>query len=41
MKLTKEEIMKLIYCIDLVIQNFDDNEELKELADKLISMIGE
>ena len=41
MKLTKEEIKKLIYCIDLVIQNFGENEDLKELADKLISMKGE
>ena len=41
MKLTKEEIMKLIYCIDLVIQNFGDNEDLKQLADKLINITGE
>lgn len=35
MKLTKEEIMKLIYCIDLVIQNFGENEELEKIYDKL------
>lgn len=41
MKLTKEEIQKLIYCIDLIIQNFGENKELEELADKLINMKGE
>ena len=35
MKLTKEEIQKLLYCIDLVIQNFGDNEELEIVYDKL------
>lgn len=39
MKLTKEEIQKLIYCIDLIIQNFGENKELDELANKLIKMI--
>ena len=39
MKLTKEEIQKLIYCIDLIIQNFGENKELDELANKLIQMI--
>lgn len=41
MKLTKEEIQKLIYCIDLIIQNFGENKELEDLADKLIKMKGE
>lgn len=41
MELTKEDIQKLIYCIDLVIQNFGENEELERLADKLINMKGE
>ena len=41
MKLTKEEIQKLIYCIDLIIQNFGKNKELEDLADKLIKMKGE
>lgn len=33
--LTKEEIMKLIYCIDLILQNFGENEELEKLRDKI------
>lgn len=41
MKLTKEEIQKLIYCVDLVIQNFGENKELEDLADKLIKIKGE
>lgn len=41
MKLTKEEIQKLIYCIDLIIQNFGENKELEDLTDKLIKMKGE
>ena len=40
MKLTKEEIQKLIYCINLIIQNFGENKELEDLADKLIKMKG-
>ena len=40
MNLTNEEINKLIYCIDLIIQNFGENEELEILADKLIKMKG-
>lgn len=36
--LTKEEIQKLLYCIDLVIQNFGENEELDKLYDKLIQL---
>ncbi len=35
MKLTKE------YCVDLVIQNFGENKELEDLADKLIKIKGE
>lgn len=38
MKLTKEEIQKLMYCIDLVIQNFGDNEELEKIYEKLVLM---
>ena len=38
MKLTKEEIQKLLYCIDLVIQNFGENEELEKIYDKLVVM---
>ena len=41
MELTKEDIQKLIYCIDLVIQNFGENKELERLADKLINIKGE
>ena len=41
MKLTKEEIQKLIYCVDLIIQNFGENKELEDLADKLIKIKGE
>lgn len=41
MKLTNEEINKLIYCIDLIIQNFGENKELENLADKLIKIKGE
>ncbi len=36
--LTKEEIQKLMYCIDLVVQNFGDNEELEKIYDKLVAM---
>jgi hypothetical protein len=39
MKLTKEEIQKLLYCIDLVIQNFGENEDLENIYDKLYEMI--
>lgn len=39
MELTKEEMHKLIYCIDLVIQNFGENEELERIADKLMFQI--
>lgn len=38
MKLTKEEIQKLMYCIDLVIQNFGDNEDLEKIYEKLREM---
>lgn len=38
MKLTKDEIQKLLYCIDLVIQNFGENEELEKIYDKLSKM---
>lgn len=36
--LTKEEIQKLLYCIDLVIQNFGENKELEKIYDKLVDM---
>jgi hypothetical protein len=39
MNLTKEEIQKLLYCIDLVIQNFGENEDLENIYDKLYEMI--
>lgn len=38
MKLTKDEIQKLMYCIDLIIQNFGDNEDLEKIYDKLVEM---
>jgi hypothetical protein len=38
MKLTNEELTKLIFCIDLAIQKFGENKELEDLADKLIEM---
>ena len=38
MKLTKEEIQKLLYCIDLVIQNFGKNDDLEKLYQKLVKM---
>jgi hypothetical protein len=39
--LTEEEIRKLLYCIDLVIQNFGENEALEEIYEKLIKIKGE
>lgn len=39
--LTEEEIRKLLYCIDLVIQNFGENEELEKIYEKLIKIKGE
>ena len=33
--LTKEEVKKVIYCIDLILQNFGENEDLKKLRDKI------
>lgn len=38
MKLTKEEIQKLLCCIDLVIQNFGENADLETLYQKLVKM---
>ena len=38
MQLTKEEIQKILFCIDLVIQNFGDNEELEKIYDKLLEI---
>ena len=40
MKLTKDEIQKLLYCIDLIIQNFGKNQDLENLYQKLIIMKG-
>lgn len=40
MKLTKEEIQMLLYCIDLIIQNFGENQDLENLYQKLIIMKG-
>jgi hypothetical protein len=39
--LTAEEIRKLLYCIDLVIQNFGENEELEKIYEKLIKIKGD
>lgn len=36
MKLTKEELQKLMHCIDLVIQNFGENEDLEKIYEKLV-----
>lgn len=38
MELNKEEIQKILFCIDLVIQNFGDNEDLERIYDKLIKI---
>ena len=35
--ITKEEQLKLIYCIDLIIQNFGENKELLDLRNKVES----
>jgi hypothetical protein len=37
-KLTNNEIQKLLYCIDLIMQNFGYNEELNNLYEKLLKM---
>lgn len=36
--LTKEDIQKLMFCIDLVIQNFGENKELEKIYRKLLEM---
>ena len=36
MDLTKDEIQKLLYCIDLIIQNYGENEELEKIYEKLM-----
>jgi hypothetical protein len=38
MMLTKEDIQKLMFCIDLVIQNFGKNKELEKIYRKLLEM---
>lgn len=38
MDLTKDEIQKLLYCIDLIIQNYGENEELEIIYEKLMKM---
>lgn len=40
-ELTSNEIRKLLFCIDLVIQNFGENEELEKIYEKLIKIKGE
>lgn len=40
MNFTKEEIKKLLFCIDLVIQNYGDNEELERIYEKLEKIYG-
>lgn len=35
MNLSKEELQLLMYVIDLVIQNFGNNERLEEIYEKL------
>ena len=37
--MTKEEIQMMLYCIDLIIQNFGDNDELETLYDKLYNIM--
>lgn len=39
--LTKEDIQRLLFCIDLVIQNYGENAELEKIYDKLIKLKGE
>ena len=39
--LTKEDIQRLLFCIDLVTQNFGENEELEKIYEKLIRIKGE
>lgn len=39
MDLTKDEIQKLLYCIDLIIQNFGENEDLEIIYEKLMKRI--
>ena len=38
MTLTKDDMQKLMYCIDLVIQSFGENEDLEKIYDKLVEM---
>ena len=39
MELNKEEIQKLLFCIDLIIQNFGENAELEKIYEKLRRML--
>ena len=39
--LSKEDIQRLLFCIDLVIQNFGENEELEKIYEKLIKIKGD
>lgn len=41
MMLTKEDIQRLLFCIDLVIQNFGENKELEKIYKKLIKIKGD
>ena len=36
--LTKEDIQRLLFCIDLVIQNFGENKELEKIYEKLVKI---
>lgn len=36
--LTKEDIQRLLFCIDLIIQNYGENAELEKIYDKLIKI---
>ena len=37
--MSQEEIKKIQYCIDLVIQNFGENEDLEKIYNKLDSLL--
>jgi predicted RNase H-like nuclease (RuvC/YqgF family) len=37
-ELTSDEIKRLLFCIDLIIQNYGENAELEKIYDKLIKI---
>ncbi len=37
--LTKEDIQRILFCIDLVIQNYGENKELEKIYQKLLEEI--